>query len=146
MNKTDALKISADGYRKLYNKYKYLLNSLDARIVDENKLLFAKVEFLKRLRDDVSAYLIDDGEPDNKNGADKTRPGEFDDNAISGEKDPYKAILMIIDAVLEFKYYPEKQPGLVKIKNRFPDPTEEPEDNTPPVKLVNRRTKLHTLE
>ena len=116
-----AYRISADGYRKFYQKHRSLIRALDARLTDENKLVFAGVEFLRRLRDnaaDLVSERADNGGPDGPPHIERAR-GEYDDAFILNEDDPYRAMLFIIDAIIEFRNYPEKQPGLGNYVKRF---------------------------
>jgi len=113
-----AMKISAEGYRQIVRKHRKTLKIMNEKITDEGKLIFASKSFLLRLRTDLQDYLqLDETliEPQNI----RSRPGEWDDEKILSEPDPYIAILHVIDAIIEFHVDPEKQPGIKQYKGRF---------------------------
>ena len=117
-----AMKISAEGYRQIVRKHRKTLKIMNEQITDEGKLVFASKSFLLRLRMDLQDYVQLDETLVTRISAsqnNRSRPGEWDDEKILSEPDPYIAILHVIDAIIEFYVDPEKQPGIKQYKGRF---------------------------
>ncbi|MCL2577927.1 MAG: hypothetical protein FWE27_07755 [Defluviitaleaceae bacterium] len=115
------LKISAEGYRKIVKKHKQILKSYDARITDESKLALANMAYLQRMRLEMQDYVEYD-ESLNKRVENQPNPhhlGEWDDECILAESDPYLALLYLVEAIIESHFEPENQQGICEYRQRF---------------------------